>query len=73
MRRHPFIPPRLTAACIIVAIAAAIGVSLVRDISQHKQIGQLQAENAVFTEQLDWYSTRWHDKPPIVDIAGAWQ
>jgi hypothetical protein len=71
--RRPFVPPRLTAACIVIAIAAASGVCLVRDISQHEQIDQLQAENAVLAEQIDWFSTRWHDKPPVVDIAGPWQ
>jgi hypothetical protein len=61
------------AACVIIAIAAAIAVSLVRDICQHEQIDQLQAENAMPGEQLDWFSTRWHDKPPVADIAGTWQ
>ena len=72
MKRHPFIPPRLTAACIIIAIAAAIGVSLVRDISQHEQIDRLQAENAVLTEQLDWFDAIHADKPPLIAM-GMWQ
>jgi hypothetical protein len=66
MKRHPFIPPRLTAACIIIAAAAAIGISLVRDISQHEQIDRLQADNTVLAEQVDWFSGVWHDRPPLI-------
>jgi hypothetical protein len=47
MKWRPFIPPRFTAVCVIVAIAAAIGVSLVRNISQHEQIDRLQAVVAI--------------------------
>lgn len=73
MKRHA--KPTHWQPILVVLIAATVMGLAAGYITGYPAImlaGRLLTENIGLTAQRDWYAERYHDRPPVVDLTGAW-